>query len=274
MEQPHQVRLFTKTPGSTPWSQTTVCQIAMSIESLARELLALKERSRQQLESGDLDSWLEGIGVEFVAAERLHDYLLNHPVVVTDDGDVKRLLEEIDLTEIRNPDKKGSDLLFSRISPAEYGSALAQVRILVTPFRIPWHLQAFIDEARQCFALGQYCAVQSLSRTILEAAVNDIAVRIGCLPKAVIEKDLFQKYPPKKRIQMVAANQFKTIYAHYRDLCTVIHGLDTSSSVGPLTALTKTLGFVDYLYDQHKQVIRERKGEPEGTANCSPPISN
>jgi hypothetical protein len=75
-------------------------RIDMSIENLARELLALKERSQQQLESGDIDSWLEGIGAEFRAAERLHDYLLNQPVVVTSDGDVKKLLEEINLTRL------------------------------------------------------------------------------------------------------------------------------------------------------------------------------
>jgi len=233
----------------------------MSIESLAHEILSLRERSRQQLESDDIDLWLKDHFEEMRAAKRLHDYLLNSPVVVTDDCAVKRLLEEIDLTEIEDPHKTGSEMIYSWISPTEYVSALTQVRILVAPFRIPWHLQVFINEARECYALGQYCAVHSLSRTILEAAVNDIAVRIGSLPKEFIEQDLFQEYPPKKRIGMVAANKFETIYAHYRDLCKVIHGLDTSSSEGPLTALTKTLGLVDYLYHHHKQAITEREAE-------------
>jgi hypothetical protein len=91
--------------------------------------------------------------------------------------------------------------------------------------------------------------------------VNDIAVRTRKMPEEVIEQDMFQQYPPKKRIRLVAGKEFDPIYEHYRDLCKVIHGLSISASTGPLRALTKTLGFIDYLYQSHKVTIKTNEGE-------------
>jgi hypothetical protein len=100
-----------------------------------------------------------------------------------------------------------------------------------------------------------------LSRTILEATVNDVAVRTGKISKDLTDKDMFKKHPPKKRMRMVAGKEFDTIYSHYEDLCKVIHGFSTSASNGSLEALTKTLGFVDYLYQSHKETIKTVEGE-------------
>src|SRR5687768_13231106 len=151
----------------------------MSIEALSKELLTLRQTSTRLLESGDIDGWLDSLAPEFRAGERLRSYLLDNPIVVTADPEVKALVAEMDLTEMDDPDRIGSELLFSWISPAEYGAAIAAVSVLIAPFKVPQELQSFLREARQCYALGQYSAVQSLSRTILEAAVNDIAVRTG-----------------------------------------------------------------------------------------------
>jgi hypothetical protein len=85
-------------------------------------------------------------------------------VVVTDDPAVKQVLSWIDLTEIEDFDKVGSELLYSWISPAEYGARFAEVRALTAPFEIPFDLRCFLDEARECYALGQFAAVQSLRR--------------------------------------------------------------------------------------------------------------
>ena len=113
-----------------------------------------------------------------------------------------------------------------------------------------------MDEARHCYALGQDAAVQSLSRTILEAAVNDMTVRSGKMSAEVIEKDMFKKYPPWKRIKLVSGDIFQQVNDHYRDLCKVVHGLKTSASQGPLGSLTMTIGFVQELYQRNKDQIR------------------
>jgi hypothetical protein len=230
----------------------------MSIEALAHELLGQQEKTKRLLESGDVDAWLDALSPELRLVEQLRSQLLSRSVVVTDDPAVRQVLSGIDLTEIEDFDKVGSELLYSWISPAEYGARYTEVSVLVSPFQIPFDLRCFLDEARQCYALGQFAAVQSLSRTILEAAVNDIAVRTGQMPKAALEQDMFTEYPPKKRIRLVAGDRFDQIYQHYRDLCKVVHGLSTSATSGALGSLTKTIGFVQHLYEQHKATIKNR----------------
>lgn len=228
----------------------------MSIDALAHELIALQQSAKCLLDADDFDGWLDAMPAEFRAADRLRTHLLNNPVAVTDDPAVKQLLAGIDLNDFDNPGKSGFNMLLSVISPADYAGGLAEVTVLVAPFHIPPNLQQFLDEARQCYALGQYAAVHSLSRTILEAAVNDIAVRSGKMSVEVIEKDIFWKPNTKERIQLVSGDMSQRVYDHYRDLCKVVHGLKTSASQGPLGSLTRTIGFVQELYERNKEQIR------------------
>jgi hypothetical protein len=57
---------------------------------------------------------------------------------------------------------------------------------------------------------------------------------------------------------MVAGPMFQQVYDHYKDLCKVVHGLTTSATLGALGSLTKTIGFVQHLYEQHKDQIRNK----------------
>jgi|GEM_PF-4238265 len=227
----------------------------MSIENLARELIGLRQAAKELLDTGDVDGWIEAMPAEFRAAERLRTQLLVHPIAVTDDPSVKELLAAIDLAELDDPDKVGMQLLWGKISPAEYVANLALVDVLVAPFDIPANLRQFLGEARECYAIGHDAAVQSLSRTILEAAVNDIAVRTGRIPFEAIERDMFVKYPPRERIRLVSGNYYDQVYQHYRDLCKVVHGLSTRAIDGPLGSLTKTIGYVQHLYEINKKSI-------------------
>jgi hypothetical protein len=149
------------------------------------------------------------------------------------------------------------DLLWGSISPQEYATRLAMVDVLVAPFRLPLELEQTLREARECYAIGHDVAVQSLSRTILEAAVNDIAVRTGRLPPEAVEHDMFREYPPKTRIRLVSGDQFEKIHQHYRELCKVVHGLSTQAVEGSLGSLTKTIGYVQYLYETNRTAIRD-----------------
>ena len=228
----------------------------MSIATLAHKMTELQQASKRLLDDGNVEGWLESLYPEFTVAEQLRTQLLNGPVVVTDDPVVKQILSGIELTDIENKDKVGSELLFSWISPAEYVARLAQVNVLIAPFQIPPRLENFLEEARQCYALGQYSAVQSLSRTILEIAVTDIAVRIRKLPETVWTKDMSLKYSVRKRINLVAEMNSQQIYDLYEYLCRVVHGRDTSAVSGPLRSLTKTIGFVQHLYEINQGQIR------------------
>jgi hypothetical protein len=129
------------------------------------------------------------------------------------------------------------------------------VDVLVAPFRLPLGLEQTLREARECYAIGHDVAVQSLSRTILEAAVNDIAVRTRRLPREAVEHDMFREYPPKTRIRLVSGDQFEQIHQHYRELCRVVHCLTTQALEGSLGSLTKTIGYVQYLYETNKTAM-------------------
>ena len=86
---------------------------------------------------------MDALPSEFQAGERLRSYLLHNPIVVTDDPNVKRLVAEMDLTEMDDPNKVGSELLFSWISPAEYGAAIAEVSVLSPHLRFRTTSNAF-----------------------------------------------------------------------------------------------------------------------------------
>jgi hypothetical protein len=230
----------------------------MSIEALARELIDLRKKSQRLLRAGDIDACLDALTPAFRLVEELRTRLLNHSVVVTDDPAVKQILRGIDLTDVEDLDKIGSELLFCSTSPAEYGASFAEVSILVAPFQIPHDLRCFLDEARKCYAFGLFSAVQSFSRTILEAAVNDIAVRIGKMPQEAVEKDMLKKYPMKQRVCWVAGDRVEQVYQHYCDLSKVVHGTSTCAASGVLGSLTKTIVFVQHLYEQHKDQIKSR----------------
>lgn len=230
----------------------------MEIDRLAHELIELRQRAKQLLDAGDIDAWLNAMPSEFQVAERLRSHLLNHAIVVTDDPAVKQLLAEIDLGDLDDPDKLGMQLLWGAISPAEYAANLALVNVLVAPLQIPVELQQFLTEARKCYALGYDVAVQSLCRTILEAAINDIAVNTGKVPKEAVEQNLYRQYPLWKRCQHVAGDLYEQIYDDlYCSLCKVIHGRTTSGTYGTLGSLTKTIGFVQHLYELNKDSFRK-----------------
>lgn len=231
----------------------------MSVENVARELIELRQTSKRMMESGDMEGWLLNLAQEITAVGRLQSLLLHHPTVITDDPAVRELLAGIDRTHLLDLSQVGADMLWGSIGPDEYATRLAAVDVLVAPFEIPSELQQFFHEARECYALGRYVAVQSLSRTILEAAVNDVAVQTGRMSREAVEQDMFREYPPKTRIQLVSGNQFEPIYRHYRDLCKIVHGLSTRSGDGPLGSLTTTIGYVQYLYDTNKNSIRDRQ---------------
>jgi hypothetical protein len=230
----------------------------MSTETLARESVDHPEKSKHLLEPGDINAWLDALTSEVRLVEQLRTRLLDRPAVVADDPVVQQVLSGIDLTEAEGFDKVGAEILYSWIKPAEYGARFAEVSVLVARFQIPFDLRCLLDEARQCYALGQFSAVQSLSRTILETAVNDIAVRTGKLPQAAVEKDRFEEYPLKERIRLVADGSAEQIYQHHRDLGKVVHGLSASATNGALGSLTRTMGFVQYLYERHK--VRVKSG--------------
>ncbi len=224
----------------------------MSIEALAAESVGHQKNSQPLLEPGNVDAWLDALTSEVRTVEQLRTRLLDRPAVDPDDSAVKPVPGGNDLAGAGDFDKVGAEIMYSWIKPAEYGARFAEVSALVARFPMPFDLRCFLDEARQCYALGQFSAVQSLCRTILETAVNDIASRTGKMPRAAAEKDEFKGSPLKERIRLVAGDSCDQIHQHYHHLCKVVPGFSTSATNGALGTLTKTVGFVQHLYGRHQ----------------------
>lgn len=228
----------------------------MEIDDLAKELLKLRETGEELFSQQDFTGWLNTMSLEFGAAQKLRSRLLYHPVVITADSSVKELIAGFDLSQLEDPDRTGMDLLWGSISPREYVANLAMVSVLIAPFRIPFELQQLLQEARECFALGHHAATQSLSRTILEAAVNDVAVRIGSISRRKIEQNGLSM---RKRIELIAPTHSREIYEHYENLCKVVHAVSMWSADGPLGSLTKTIGYVQHLYEINEIQVQQMK---------------
>ena len=224
----------------------------MSLNELARDFLQARQEA-DWLYIGN-PGWGDAKAKELGLAEKIRHWLLLKPLVLSDDLAVTQILQEIDLGDFHDPYKIGLGLLHDLIRPEEYVASLAEI-ILIVPVgtQIPEHLHSLFNEARQCYALGQYSAVQSLCRTILEST-DAIGIRTGEWTEKQLHTPRFRRgYPFNDRVQLVAGKASgEKIYEFYKDLSGVVHGAATSANSGASGALAKTLGFVQSLYSRHK----------------------
>jgi hypothetical protein len=225
----------------------------ISINELARDFIAARQGADWQ-NIGNLD-WEEAKVKQLPLATQIRSWLLHKPLVLSDDPGVTQILREIDLADCHDPYETGTALLYDLIRPEEYLAALGEI-ILIVPIgtHIPEQLRSFFKEARQCYALGQFAAVQSLCRTILESTVNEIGILTGEWTRKQLHTTRFRRsFVFKDRVNLVSGKEVSgKMNELYKDLCNVVHGAATSTTYGASGALTKTVGFVEYLYGRHK----------------------
>jgi hypothetical protein len=229
----------------------------VNIEQQALELAEIRHRASEALTSGDLDAWLDLVAPQAAAVERLQRAMLQKTVHVVKDPDARRLLADFEVDDIEDINEAGNRLLRSWLSPQDYVLALSRVNALISPVPVPETLRQFVEEARQCYAFDQPNAVYSLSRTKLETAVNDICVRIGRMPKHVLQEDDFREWPFSRRLGLLLSGPCLTrAYDHYKLLCRLVHGGTTVTPGDALTALAETLGYVSQLYAVYRHAMR------------------
>lgn len=222
----------------------------MSVESLVRNV---KEAANKVRSLDILDpEWDDAMVAEMRLIQELHDLLLRDPILATNDSVVKEMLPNIDLATCRDPYKAGLELLFDVVRPEEYLARIAEIYIILpTEPKIPQHLRLFFAEARQCYALGQFTAVQALCRALLEIAVNELGVATGEWTKKQLEDSKFQNaYRFKDRVDRIAGDATNQIYQLYKKLCNVVHGHQITADS---EAFAKTIRFVEHLYASHSE---------------------
>jgi hypothetical protein len=231
----------------------------MTLEERALEIAELKSKASAALTADNFDEWLDLMCREAVAMEALRKELLQKSTVVARNPDAIRVLQKIGLTNLEDPKKLGQHLLYSWFDDQDYAIGISCVNALIVPVSVPVELCRFVEEARQCYALSQNNAVYSLSRTILESAVNDLCIRTGRVPKRVFDEELLNEegFTFRRRVSLLANRpRVNRICDHYRLLCRVVHGDTTVGSGEALAALVETLGFVHHLYAINQYLIR------------------
>jgi len=182
--------------------------LAMDAEQLANDASRIDELGRSIAKAcieWDVEALAAQINEFTELRSRISEYLIANPVVSLDDetssaakGIIRKLstgkqlpierallanITECGLSE-EQLEEIGFKELYSWISHVEYAQGLYEAGALVVGSgELPSHLEAYVREARDCYALQQYNAVCSLSRTILEVSVHALAREYGVLPQ-------------------------------------------------------------------------------------------
>ena len=146
----------------------------------------------------------------------------------------------------------GLHLLYSWYSHHEYVSALAELRPLILRCDVPQSVKRLVGEARHCYAFQQYQATYAMCRTMLEASIRDISVRLGLLPEPTDNQTLLEHYSwgcLRNNISSGPLNEKLKI--HYGRLCEVTHARRVTTAGDALAQLRDTLSVIEELYGYH-----------------------
>jgi len=164
-------------------------------------------------------------------------------------------LDKYDISEL---DEISEDLFSSYVQSYEYAEALIKIGVLISPIAIPFSVQNFVDEARQCYAFYRHNAVYSLCRTIIEAAMRDIGVKIGKIDQSVSDHDFYKEYPPRKLMNATSYGALKVkLHSIYSELSSLIHGYNTIDSKTARKTLKATLQLVQELYEKNEKRMKK-----------------
>lgn len=239
----------------------------MNIEKHALRLAELNQRYEEILAYGkllhddDIGLFLDLISEKGQLWRKISDELMRNSTYVVKDSVARETIEKMGLPDAEDlHDEDCEELLWNWLSPRGYAVGLAQVSALIAPVNVPPLLKQFIEEARQCYALQQPNAVYSLSRTILETSINDICVRIGKIPRRVLDEDDFKDYSFPYRLSLLASgSRFERIRDCYKLLCRTVHGTTAVTLNDALTALLEVLTYVSQLYLVHQHSFRKNR---------------
>jgi hypothetical protein len=180
------------------------------------------------------------------------DWLVKSLLAQTGKAGGDKIIE--DLTWL--PDDELSDIaheqFYSWIGPIDIAERLYKIGALILAVPTPNTLENYVTEARWCYAFGQYMAVYSLCRTILETAIREIGQEIGKLPRdeGNVKHDVLRRFHRMKEIvvPLDLANEVDEIYL---PTCYIVHGRTAVGHEDASEMLRNTLKCVQKLYEYH-----------------------
>jgi len=163
-------------------------------------------------------------------------------------------IESQNFWDYKTLDDIGTNTFYSWFDLHKYMRDLMHIGILVTGKRIPPHIRIFLEEGRQCYAFGQYNAMFSLCRTILEATMREVAYKLGKTPPPRDDRSYYKEYPPYRLFNLVSSGrknaQLREIYHRVSSL---IHGFRTADSSVAADVFRESIEIAEYLFDRSQR---------------------
>jgi hypothetical protein len=251
------------------------------IEEITTKALELKELNKRAIEailSNDVNRFLEIYVNFYKIREVLNDDLHGFGVLTINDENARSIINKISIPnetfEVENiynelkemiheaPETKVGELLFDydlfdkafQWFHAHYDSIDIFVRrYSFGPIALKLTKHAFIDgyitEAFECYSFGNYNALSSMCRTIIEAAIIDI-----CLCKGIVKKNFPDNTLPSFYINILTTkgNPLNDrIWDIYGKASRVVHGKVTRDGEYAKDLLKETIKIVQDLYEVH-----------------------
>jgi len=152
---------------------------------------------------------------------------------------------------------KSWDDFLSNYSLGQVIQGQLDARCLLTTIPIPREIYSIIEEMRICFAFGQCTAVCALCRTLIESAITDICLRLGCISQDEANSDSFFKdYPPSRRILAITrpkSDDREEAFRLYKETSRIIHG--TKAPKGSEDISARSIRLVERLYQNHARLL-------------------
>ncbi len=228
-----------KTRGSKDWLSST--EAIYEILELTIPLLELEKNLIEKIEGSDV--------IDCLSNPQIRSAVLD--LVEKSRGVAE---EELDKGELEMDDDLANeawDFVYSFGTPKELVLRYRSLSSIVAVTEIPERVSTLVREAKTCYVMGQYIAVMSLGRMMLEYAITDIGVRRGLFPAPDSLEDFYKAYPPFERADRLL-NKDGPRRAEFRSLYNAgskaIHSSHEEPGYSPLKYLEEVLSFVGNEY--------------------------
>jgi len=147
--------------------------------------------------------------------------------------------------------ERASEWFYAWTCGEDYVRNLLEIGKMILKIEVPRSLHAYVEEARTCFALDQYIAVCSLSRTIIEGFLLHLCEEIGKEPDKTEHGN-----PKMSSVFEIASKGDKDrenkLWKVYGRASKTIHGGKTASRENSKEIFRETIDLIQGIFDFHE----------------------